>query len=356
MNQSHGGSPQPVGADTAAASAGAALHAEFREQRAVGVPISRLSPGESPRLNGLDMAHVVRLAEIATPLPPILVDRRSMRVVDGMHRVFAALLNGRQEIDVEFFEGAGPDAFLRAVRANTTHGLPLSSAERRAAAERIVASHPQLSDRAIATAVGLAARTVASIRARSTDAGAQLNTRVGRDGKVRPLSAAEGRRRAAELITERPQASLREVARSAGVSPATAADVRRRLRCGEEPVAEGSRPPGGRTVDVLVSGRGTVARGRRPQRQDPADVVGRLLRDPSLRGSEEGRHLLCLLRSNAIEAGQWSELTAAVPPDCEEQVARLARQYARTWLEFSRQLGERARWPAPAAADEEPGR
>jgi hypothetical protein len=61
----------------------------------VAVPVLSLRPADSPRLNGEDKAHIARLAEMDTPLPPILVDRRTMRVIDGMHRLMAASLLGR---------------------------------------------------------------------------------------------------------------------------------------------------------------------------------------------------------------------------------------------------------------------
>src|ERR1700722_9733664 len=82
------------------------------------VSIISLRSGESPRLNGEDKAHIARLAETEGPLPPILVDRRSMRVIDGMHRLMAAALNGQETIDVMFFDGSEPDVFLRAVEEN----------------------------------------------------------------------------------------------------------------------------------------------------------------------------------------------------------------------------------------------
>ena len=80
----------------------------------VSVPIAMLLPGESPRLQGPDREHVTRLAEIDRPLPPILVRRSDRRVIDGMHRLHAALIRGQQHIDVEFFDGTAEDAFLRA--------------------------------------------------------------------------------------------------------------------------------------------------------------------------------------------------------------------------------------------------
>lgn len=169
-----------------------------------------------------------------------------MHVIDGMHRLMAASLAGRETIDVIFFDGSQADMFLRAVRENVTHGLPLSQADRRAAAERIIASHPHLSDRGIGQIAGLAPKTVAAVRKRSTDGMPQSNARVGRDGKVRPLDSAEGRRRAAELLTERPGASLRDVARAAGISPATVLDVRKRLERGIRPRLANVAQPGTR--------------------------------------------------------------------------------------------------------------
>lgn len=305
------------------------------------VLISSILPGVSLRSRGPDAEHVACLADLEGPLPPILVDRRTMQVIDGMHRLMAAFVRGQQVIGVEWFEGSAEDAFLHAVRANVKHGLPLSQADRQTAAAKIVKSHPHLSDREVARASGLGAKAVAAIR-RQSGGVLQLHTRVGRDGKVRPLSSDEGRKRAAELIAERPDASLREIARLAGLSPATVSDVRRRLRAGEAPVVghgqtthqeKATRPAGvvhslctGRTDDMLDS--------------DPRDVLEKLWRDPSLRHKEEGRSLLRLLRQNAVGVQQQSDLTAAVPPHCAALVANLARRYAETWMQFAQNLDE----------------
>ncbi|MGP4002856.1 hypothetical protein [Streptomyces sp. 8N706] len=81
-----------------------------------------------------------------------------MRVIDGMHRLLAAVVRGQETIDVEFFDGSAEDAFLRAVQGNLAHVLPLLLSDRRAAASRIIVSHPQMSDRAIARASALGPR------------------------------------------------------------------------------------------------------------------------------------------------------------------------------------------------------
>ena len=43
-----------------------------------------------------------------------------MRVIDGMHRLRAAILNGRSSIEVEFFDGSDEEAFIRAVEQNVS--------------------------------------------------------------------------------------------------------------------------------------------------------------------------------------------------------------------------------------------
>ncbi|GAA4897117.1 hypothetical protein GCM10023237_14530 [Streptomyces coeruleoprunus] len=269
--------------------------ADTRGQEFVSVAISSLKPGESPRSQGQNREHIARLAAIEAPLPPILVNRRNMQVIDGTHRLLAAMLRGDETIRVIFFDGSPEEAFLCAVRANVAHGLPLSLADRQAAATRIVATHPHMSDRAIARVSGLGAKAVAAIRRRSTDAGQQLNTRIGRDGKVRPLNSAEGRRRAAEVMAAHPHASLREVARLAGISPATASDVRRRLRAGELPAPDrharegqardGGGPDGGAPHGHALEGR--TPDGGTPERH-PLD--GRAPQRPAQDGHTADRH------------------------------------------------------------------
>ena len=81
-------------------------------------------------------------------------------------------------------DGSEADAFVRAVQANIKHGLPLSLRDRKAAAARIVYSHPWWSNRAIASVTGLSPKTVAGIR-RSTGESAPGDVRVGRDGRAR---------------------------------------------------------------------------------------------------------------------------------------------------------------------------
>ncbi|HEY1620466.1 MAG TPA: ParB/RepB/Spo0J family partition protein, partial [Streptosporangiaceae bacterium] len=123
------------------------------------VPVAALLVGDSPRLQGESNEHIRMLAATDAQLPPILVHRPTMQVVDGMHRLRAALLRGQPTISVRFLDGSAEDAFISAVQANIEHGLPLTLADREAAADRIIATHPWRSDRWIATVTGLAAST-----------------------------------------------------------------------------------------------------------------------------------------------------------------------------------------------------
>jgi ParB-like chromosome segregation protein Spo0J len=322
----------------------------------VAVPVLSLRPADSPRLNGQDKAHIARLTETETPLPPILVDKRTMRVVDGMHRLMAASRQGRETIDVIFFGGREADVFLRAVQENIAHGLPLSQADRRAAAVRIIASHPHLSNRAIGHSVGLAAKTVAAIRKTSSDEVPQPNARVGKDGRVRPLDSDRGRRRAAEILAQRPDASLREVARAAGISPATVRDVRSRLERGDSPalgkpaaardgaLGDGTaRDDGGGHQEGGAASVLAMRPSPCPAAPDPAAAVEKLMRDPSLRGNDRGKGMLRLLHVNAVGAGQLLDVAGAVPPHCVGIVMQLARQYSNMWQDFAQELDSRAR-------------
>ena len=58
------------------------------------VPVSALRAGQSPRQAGENLEHVRALADTTDELPPIIVRRADMRVVDGMHRLRAARLRG----------------------------------------------------------------------------------------------------------------------------------------------------------------------------------------------------------------------------------------------------------------------
>jgi ParB-like chromosome segregation protein Spo0J len=309
------------------------------------VPLSSLLTCDSPRSSGEDMAHAHLLAESEANLPPILVNRRTMRVIDGMHRVLAATLRGREEIEAQFLDCDNDEAFVLAVESNVAHGLPLSRADRIAAAERIICSHPDWSDRAVASVTGLAHKTVGSIRRRLSGEIPQSNTRRGLDGRVRPVNGAAGRREAGRLLADRPDASLREIAQEAGVCAATVRDVRERLERGEGPTRPGQGRPrrdGGspagdqRMASLPVRAR----RSRAAWGGDRTALVENLRKDPSLRFSESGRQLLRLLFAVAMGPGEWNRIRDNVPPHCLDVVATAARACAQVWQDFATELEE----------------
>ncbi|MBE1530637.1 ParB/RepB/Spo0J family partition protein [Actinomadura algeriensis] len=298
---------------------------------------------DSPRLEGEQPDHVRVLAGVDTDLPPILVHRQTMTVLDGMHRLRAAVQNGRREIGVRFFDGSHKDAFVAAVKANISHGLPLSLTDREAATVRILDSHPQWSDRAIAEVVGLAATTVARIRARSASAQARPETRIGRDGRVRPINGAVGRRLAGRLFAERPDASLREIAELAGISPGTALDVRKRLSRGEDPVPAKQLLAEQRKQAGVAEAPKPVRFQRRRGVPDAELVLRKLQRDPSLRLTDTGRGLLRLLNTRSLKSDEWADLQGEIPAHCVPLVADLALGLADEWAKFAEALKSRAR-------------
>jgi ParB-like nuclease domain len=311
------------------------------------VAVQALRGADSPRLAGENDEHSRMLAESGAALPPILVHRATMRVIDGMHRLRAAQLRGEQTVAVRFFEGDVDDAFVAAVRANIAHGLPLTLSDREAAAARILATHGRYSDRSIARITGLSAKTVGDIRRQGN--GESATSRIGRDGRVRPVSSSEGRRLASQAMADRPEASLREIARSVGMSPTTVRDVRERMRRGEDPVPEG-RPRSMRSTRAGGSARsvrpGMAASGPRNSHDGAADrdagptrasLLETLSKDPSLRFSESGRALLRVLFTRSSGPPDPA-LLESVPPHCAFTVAALARACAQEWLSFAGEL------------------
>jgi ParB-like chromosome segregation protein Spo0J len=277
--------------------------------------------------------HAQTLADVETCLPPILVHAKTMRVIDGAHRVRAAIINGETHVYARIFHGSPEEAFVEAVRTNVAHGKPLSRGEREVAAKRILASRPEWSDRAIADVCGVSAGMIASLR-RASEGGPRLNARVGRDGRVRPVDASEGRRRAAEVLSKEPDASLREIARQADVSPATARDVKARLRDGVDPVARrrAHLAPVPEVPDPVTD----VA-------SDPEDHLAVLREDASLQAMASGLRCLELFTERFVTPRDWSDIAAELPLSRTYVVGDLARLCAKSWNDFADALLARTR-------------
>ncbi|GAA1238113.1 ParB/RepB/Spo0J family partition protein [Streptomyces rhizosphaericus] len=329
------------------------------------VSTDALMPASSPRLEGISSAHVQALADSDATLPPIIVHRGTMRVIDGMHRLRAAVLRGQEHMAVQYFDGSADDAFVLAVESNVSHGLPLSSADRAQAAERILRSHPQWSDRTVAAIAGLAAKTVRTMRQR-LEGVEPVHSRTGRDGRVRPLSTSDARRKASAYIAEHPSASLREVAEVVGISPSTVRDVRNRVRHGEDPVPRNQRrtrqaelPSGVREFDKPAQPGDWPAKVVRHQAPEmltmPGDkrqrstalkhapkgcseLLHKLSRDPSLRFTENGRYLLQMMSAQQVLAARYQQLAGSIPSHAVGIAAAVARECAQAWIAFAHNL------------------
>lgn len=311
------------------------------------VSINDLMDTLSPREQLEDPDHVRMLAETRST-HPLMVHRPTMRVIDGVHRLRAAMLNGQTEVTVQSFDGSEADAFVLAVELNVRHGLPLTLRERKIAAQRIIASHANWSDRAIADRAGLSPKTVAKARRQATEEGLQVARRLGRDGKARPVSSIEGRRSAAALIAADPEISLRELSRRTGISVGTIRDVRRRLDCGQDPIPDrlrdaesetvGRPPPFSRAVPAGRSGAPVQRVGARCPQGEPREtgpVVQTLLRDPSLRATESGRRLLRLLMATELGRSDLAKIAEAVPAHCLPLVRTVALRRAEDWKQLA---------------------
>ncbi|MEU3098335.1 nuclease [Streptomyces sp. NPDC006967] len=367
----------------------------FEQLPAREVPVTALSGGVSLRQGGTDAAHVRLLVDAAdsAEIPPILVQVDGCRVIDGLHRLEAARLMGDDSIRARFLDCSNSEALVIAMQANGTHGLPLSKADRVAGAQRVLGSHPDWSDRAIAGITGLSAKTVASLRERSAIATPLGGKRVGQDGRRRPVDAGEGRRRAAEYIAAHPDAPLRQVARATDVSLGTVHDVSARLRRGEGPERNGRqthavRPqhvravrsvplpgepaaPAGTAGTAGTAGAATDGAGRAelrvarfadaapPQRRNHTDtpptwaeVAAKMATDPAVRYTADGRELLRWMQAHATEPGEdWRRLVDAVPPHWLGVIAPIAEHIGSQWCQLAERLKTRqelCRNPSPS--------
>ncbi|WAX76369.1 ParB/RepB/Spo0J family partition protein [Streptomyces sp. KMM 9044] len=325
------------------------------------LPVHALSPGLHLRQGGINAVHVQMLIDASghSELPPILVRKDGWRVIDGLHRLEAAKLRGDHSIKARFVDCTDAEALVLAMKANSSHGLPLSKTDRVSGAERVLSAHPEWSDRALASVTGLSAKTIASLRDRSAGGTPSGGKRLGRDGKLRSVTAGEGRRRAAEYINAHPNATLREVARETGVSLGTVHDVSARLRRGISPERNGLRGPGARlavhpadrVADAApVAGRvdapdtdGTPLRCGNPTGVPSAweVVAAKVANDPCIRYTEGGKEFLQWMALHATDPGGWQELVNAIPTHWLSVIAPIAESVSKEWSLFAERLRSR---------------
>ena len=302
------------------------------------VAIDSLRFDQSPRQGGIDPGHVAALTETPNELPPILVQRSTCQVIDGVHRVNAAVKRGDQEICAYFVDCDELAAFVVAVASNVRHGLPLTLADRRAAATKILAIYPNASNRWIADVTGLSDKTIGTIRGAAGMSGRGSNSRVGRDGRTRPLSASAGRLKAEEFLNRNPGASLRAIAEYSNISLGTARDVRRRLAQGSSPVPKREESIKGAQNSTAHSA--VIDAGLAVDRQA---IIQKLLRDPSIRYNDSGRTLIRWLDSpRVIQNSDWEPILDEIPDRWAAEVIYIARSCAAAWEALAEELGRRS--------------
>ncbi|MFI6866179.1 ParB/RepB/Spo0J family partition protein [Nocardia sp. NPDC050406] len=289
----------------------------------ISIPLHRLRTSESVRIAGANTPHIRTLSESTAALPPIVVHRQTMTVIDGVHRLHVARERGATAIDAVYFEGDHRAAFVFAVRANSTHGLPLTLADRKAAARRVMAYYPEWSNRRLAEVTGLSDKTIAVIRQRS---GAENphspDHRVGRNGVAYPIDPAVGRTCAERFLRDNPDASAKETALAAGISITTAKEIRRAIRDRSSETSEAPVPPAEPPEDNTPV-------------PDRLRAIRTLQSDPSVRFTDHGRKLLRMLELSPWTADDWQAMAAALPAHCGPLLARLAEHYSKNWADFA---------------------
>lgn len=317
------------------------------------VPLGNLVRADSLRTSDTNPEHVRALADVAKKLPPILVHGRSGIVVDGVHRVCAAELRRNTFIDAWIYPGSLNDAFVLAISLNSQHGLPLTRTERSNAAMRVLRSHAQWSDRMIADITGLAAGTIRRLRRCSSDENAQPGTRIGRDGRLRPIDSQAGRLRAREFLFERPNASARSIAKEVGVSAATVLDVQRRVAAGQDVLPSQVRDTNTKrttgTVNAVISDNSSQ---RLPHKLifNESVALDALSKDPSMRLNSWGRFLLRWMIISRDGSTASDRIINSVPNHCIDTVAKLANAYSDLWKEIAKKLQDKQEGPNPTSA------
>jgi hypothetical protein len=137
------------------------------------------------------VASLCDAIEIGDPVPPILVDQKSKRVVDGFHRVRAYERLKRDTIPATFKTYPNEAAlFADAVRFNATHGRPFDTYDRQRCVQRLFAY--KIKPEGIAEALRISPGKVGEILKgfAATTAGTTIPMKQGLMGveRIRPLT------------------------------------------------------------------------------------------------------------------------------------------------------------------------
>jgi ParB-like chromosome segregation protein Spo0J len=296
----------------------------------VQVPLSDIRPGVQLRTGKFNQDHLDGLALSGGAWPPIVIRHNDMTIVDGHYRYLAASRLGRSHIDCVYFDGTEESVFLEALRRNRDHGLPLSFRDREGAARHLLRFHQEWSDRRIGTACGVAPGTVGRLRseiATPSDGERGASLRIGRDGRRRPVDPVASRRRISEALRDQPDASLREIARMTGVSPATVRAVR--IGTVESELTPSADEQGRRETGLLL---------QLPAPSRPAGWTP----DAAVVSTTDGENFAKWFERTNL-GDEWRIIMTGIPISRIYEVADEARRRALVWQEFATSLEARTR-------------
>ena len=119
-------------------------------------------------LNQETVAEYAQAFTAGASFPPVVVffDGANYWLADGFHRYFGARDAGESALNAEIITGTQRDAVLYSLKANATHGLRRTNADKRKAVETLLkdAEWATWSDRKIAEVCGVGHPFVAAIR------------------------------------------------------------------------------------------------------------------------------------------------------------------------------------------------
>lgn len=130
----------------------------------------RIDGGTQSRveLNQETVAEYAQAFTDGAAFPPVVVffDGASYWLADGFHRYFGARDAGESAISVQVINGTQRDAVLYSLKANATHGLKRTNADKRKAVETLLkdSEWAAWSDRKIAEVCGVGNQLVGEVR------------------------------------------------------------------------------------------------------------------------------------------------------------------------------------------------
>jgi len=302
------------------------------------------------------MGSHAALMVTASDLPPLVVHRPSMKIIDGMHRLSAARLRNQDTVEARFFDGTADEAFVISVLANITHGMPLTRKDRKAAALRILTTYSDWSDRLVSSYAGLSHSTVAKLRKLSTGQNGQLTGRLGKDGKIHPATGTDKRTIAAEPIRGSRSTPSHGDAHGAD-APSTTDRYVEQQRKSRPQESRGLAIPRGYATGTpapatshtnnrtLVGSAAPVSIDVRPSRAlrpAVATALKRLRLNPAVRFNEDGRALVRLLSIAESNVADSYELTPTAPEHCLATIADIASALGDAWHDIARDLRRNA--------------